>query len=73
MRRRVWWHILWLDLQNSIFTGLPLCFQRDDAQNHAQMVGEAQDRDIRGPIPKRDGHAIDCRLLCIDALCHRSF
>lgn len=51
MRRRVWWHILWLDLQNSIFTGLPLCFQHDDAQNHAQMVGEAQDKDIRGPTP----------------------
>ena len=48
MRRRVWWHILWLDLQNSIFTGLPLNFHHNDAQ----MVGEAQDKDLCEPVPK---------------------
>ena len=52
MRRRVWWHILWLDLQNSILTGLPLYFHHNAAQNDAQMVGEAQDKDICEPIPK---------------------
>jgi hypothetical protein len=25
MRRRVWWHIVWLDVQSGISTGLPLC------------------------------------------------
>ena len=48
MRRRVWWHILWLDLQNSIFTGLPLCFHHNDVQ----MVGEAPDKDLCEPVPK---------------------
>ena len=53
MRRRVWWHILWLDLQNSIFTGLPLCFHRNDAHIKAPMVGETQDKNIGEPIPNR--------------------
>lgn len=25
LRRRVWWHIVWLDVQSSVSTGLPLC------------------------------------------------
>ncbi|KAJ5753995.1 uncharacterized protein N7511_008148 [Penicillium nucicola] len=28
-RRRIWWHIVWLDLQSSVSTGLPLCCGSD--------------------------------------------
>ncbi|KAJ5693140.1 hypothetical protein N7462_002563 [Penicillium macrosclerotiorum] len=28
-RRRIWWHVLWLDIQSSIATGLPPCYEND--------------------------------------------
>jgi len=45
VRRRVWWHILWLDVQNSVLNGSPLCCHHDN-QYTAQMVSEIQDKDI---------------------------
>lgn len=43
MQRRVWWHILWLDLQDSAFKGSPLYYQDDVCR---RMVAECQDKDI---------------------------
>ncbi|KAJ5708757.1 hypothetical protein N7488_008558 [Penicillium malachiteum] len=37
-RRRVWWHIVWLDVQSSISTGLTLCCG-NDALEAVRMVG----------------------------------
>ena len=49
MRRRVWWHILWLDLQHSIFKGLPMFCYTTEAQQNVAMVSERRDRDIANP------------------------
>ena len=46
MRRRVWWHILWLDVQSSIFTGTPPFCYNGKNERTAQMVSEASDRNI---------------------------
>jgi hypothetical protein len=46
LRRRVWWHILWLDLQNSILTGGPTCCGSPEAHEEVQMVSESRDRDL---------------------------
>ena len=43
MQRRVWWHILWLDLQDSAFNGSPLYYQDDVCR---RMVAESQDKDL---------------------------
>ena len=43
MQRRVWWHILWLDVQDSVFNGSPL-YHQDDVRR--RMVAECQDKDI---------------------------
>lgn len=51
MRRRVWWHVLWLDLQHSIFTGSPLYFHDHETRQNVAMVSENRDRDISGPQP----------------------
>ena len=48
MRRRVWWYILWLDLQHSIFKGLPM-FCHNEAQRNVAMVSERRDKDIASP------------------------
>ncbi|KAL9598935.1 MAG: hypothetical protein Q9179_003736 [Wetmoreana sp. 5 TL-2023] len=40
VRRRIWWHILWLDLQHSVMHGLPmLCFD-----NYAQRLAVREQR-----------------------------
>jgi hypothetical protein len=33
MHRQVWWHVVWLDVQTSICTGLPLWLHHRDVQN----------------------------------------
>ena len=43
MQRRVWWHILWLDVQDSAFNGSPLYYQDDVCR---RMVAECQDKDL---------------------------
>ncbi|CRG86472.1 hypothetical protein PISL3812_03478 [Talaromyces islandicus] len=42
MRRRAWWHIVWLDVQSSISTGLPLCCGNDMQDTPAEMVGSGE-------------------------------
>lgn len=40
VRRLVWWHILWLDLQTSVIHGLPMQCLNNDAQRPAPIFGE---------------------------------
>ncbi|KAI4248638.1 MAG: hypothetical protein LQ352_005876 [Teloschistes flavicans] len=53
VRRLVWWHILWLDLQTSFMHGLPMHCLNNDAQRLAPIFGERStnersDRDATG-------------------------
>lgn len=45
MRRRVWWHIVSLDVQSSISTGLPLCCGKD-MQDAVSMVSFMRNEEI---------------------------
>ncbi|KAH8698354.1 hypothetical protein BGW36DRAFT_144614 [Talaromyces proteolyticus] len=45
MRRRAWWHIIWLDVQSSISTGLPLCCG-SDMQEAVSMLACTRDEEI---------------------------
>lgn len=45
MRRRAWWHIVWLDVQSSISTGLPLCCGTD-MQDAVSMIFLTRDEEI---------------------------
>lgn len=44
-RRRVWWHIVWLDVQSSISTGLPMCCG-SAIQDAVSMVTFVRDEEI---------------------------
>ena len=46
MRRRVWWHIVWLDLQVSMLHGSQACCGSTKAQSDVKMVSEARDEDL---------------------------
>ncbi|KAN0066993.1 hypothetical protein V8E54_014917 [Elaphomyces granulatus] len=45
LRRRVWWHIVWLDVQSSISSGLPTCCG-NEALDAVRMVAETRDENI---------------------------
>lgn len=45
MRRRVWWHIVALDVKSSISTGLPLCCGKD-MQERVSMITFTRDEEI---------------------------
>lgn len=45
MRRRVWWHIVSLDVQSSISTGLPLCCGKD-MQDAVSMINFTRNEEI---------------------------
>lgn len=46
LRRRVWWHIVWLDVHTSILHGSQLCCSSNQAENNVKMISEARDEDI---------------------------
>ena len=46
LRRRVWWHIVWLDVQASIINGSQPCCGASEAQIDVKMVSETRDEDI---------------------------
>jgi Fungal specific transcription factor domain len=46
LRRRVWWHIVWLDVQASILNGSQTCFSGIKLQSDVKMVAETRDEDI---------------------------
>lgn len=39
-RRRIWWHIVWMDVQSSLSSGLPTCLG-DSALNSVQIIDSA--------------------------------
>lgn len=43
LRRRVWWHIVWLDVQASILNGSQTCLE---PQHEVRMVAETRDEDL---------------------------
>jgi hypothetical protein len=45
IRRRAWWHIVWLDVQSSISTGLPPCCGSETLEA-VSMVAPIRDEDI---------------------------
>lgn len=45
IRRRAWWHIVWLDVQSSISTGLPPCCG-GEALEAVSIVADTRDEDI---------------------------
>lgn len=45
IRRRAWWHIVWLDVQSSISTGLPPCCG-SEALEAVSMAAHTRDEDI---------------------------
>ena len=46
MRRRVWWHIVWLDVQSSVSTGLPLCCG-SEIRETVSMIAGTRDEEIK--------------------------
>lgn len=46
MRRRIWWHIVWLDVQTSILHGSQSCLSSNEIQNNIKMVSETRDEDL---------------------------
>lgn len=46
LRRRVWWHIVWLDVQVSILHGSQLCCGCNEAEIDVRMVSETRDEDL---------------------------
>ncbi|KAL9576647.1 MAG: hypothetical protein Q9212_006929 [Teloschistes hypoglaucus] len=63
VRRLVWWHILWLDLQTSVIHGLPMQCLNNDAQRLVPMFGEQpmmgrSDQAATGLVtPSVEGHS----------------
>lgn len=46
IRRRAWWHILWLDVEISVRTGSPTLCNSNPSQQDVQMVSQVRDEDI---------------------------
>lgn len=46
LRRRVWWHIVWLDVQASILNGSQPCCGSGGTQHEIFMVAETRDEDL---------------------------
>ena len=46
LRRRVWWHIIWLDVQTSTLRGSQLCCSSKQADNNVKMISEFRDEDL---------------------------
>ncbi|KAJ6106325.1 hypothetical protein N7512_009842 [Penicillium capsulatum] len=44
-RRRVWWHIVWLDVQTSIYSGLPMCYGSDMLDGVQMLPGTDESPD----------------------------
>ncbi|EPS43547.1 hypothetical protein H072_2486 [Dactylellina haptotyla CBS 200.50] len=51
VRRRVWWHIIYLDVQAAIATGLPPLGGSDESAFDTEMVSELKDEYIGAPSP----------------------
>ncbi|KAF3088044.1 hypothetical protein TWF102_003457 [Orbilia oligospora] len=51
VRRRIWWHIIYLDVQAAIATGLPPLGGSDESAFDTQMVSELKDEYIGAPSP----------------------
>ena len=45
LRRRVWWHIVWLDVETSMLHGSQPCCSSYEAENNVKMVSEIRDED----------------------------
>ncbi|KAL3443157.1 hypothetical protein BJX65DRAFT_285749 [Aspergillus insuetus] len=48
IRRRAWWHIVKLDVQSSISSGLPLCC-KGETQEAVGVIADTRDEDVDGP------------------------
>lgn len=46
LRRRVWWHVVWIDVQASILHGSQICCGSNEAQNEVRMVSEIRDENL---------------------------
>ena len=46
VRRRVWWHIVCLDVHTSILHGSQLCCSSNQVENNVKMISEARDEDL---------------------------
>lgn len=46
LRRRVWWHITWLDVQTSILHGSPSCCSSNEVGSDVKMVSDTRDEDL---------------------------
>ncbi len=46
LRRRVWWHVVWLDVQSVIRHGAQACAGAAEPQNDVRMVSALRDEDI---------------------------
>ncbi|KAL3492159.1 hypothetical protein BJX62DRAFT_236596 [Aspergillus germanicus] len=57
IRRRVWWHIVRLDVQSSISSGLPLCCG-SEAMDAVGMIADICDKDIDDPGSLSETHSI---------------
>lgn len=49
LRRRVWWHIVWLDVQASAMNGMQTCCGAADPGAESQMVSELCDEALSRP------------------------
>jgi len=55
IRRRIWWHIIWLDVRISIQTGLPTLCNPGRSQQDVRMLTETRDEDLVAKEPAIDG------------------
>ena len=46
MRRRIWWHVIWLDVQASILHGSQVCLGTSEVHSDVAMVSEIRDQDL---------------------------
>ncbi len=46
MRRRVWWHVVWLDVQISMTHGSQVCLGTSESDSNVAMVSEISDLDL---------------------------
>ena len=49
LRRRVWWHIIWLDAQTAIMNGSQTCCGSGEPHYDVKMISEARDEDLLNP------------------------
>lgn len=72
-RRQIWWHIVWLDVQSSLASGLPTCLG-NSAIHGVQMVSAPEDSAVKLlAVGRYEAARLQNKLMCLlqsDASCN---